>query len=139
VAGGFFAINAWMTLSIGTASRMGAGYFPIILGIALCLLGLAIVAKAFRSTFVAITAIPVRAIVMVGLAPTVFGLTVRGLGLVAALFLSVLVASLSSGRVSLPKALLVTTGITVFCVSVFYYGLGLPMDLFGPWLSGLGL
>ena len=36
---------------------------------------------------------------------------------------------------SVPLALALTVGLTMFCVLVFSYGLGLPLRLFGPWLG----
>jgi putative tricarboxylic transport membrane protein len=35
-------------------------------------------------------------------------------------------------------AILLTIGLTVFCILVFNVGLGLPLRLIGPWLRGLG-
>ncbi len=137
--GAWFSLNAWLTLSLGTASRMGAGYFPIILGIVLALLGAGIMLKSFNAPSGAMGSISVRGVVLISLAPVIFGLTVRGLGMVGAVFLSILVASFSSERVSIGIGLLLSLGLTTFCILVFHYGLGLPFDLFGPWLSALGL
>ena len=73
---------------------------------------------------------------MILAAPVVFGLTVRGLGLVPALALVVLISAFASRRMSLWLAVALTVGLTVFCVLVFSLGLGLPLRLFGPWLGG---
>lgn len=54
LTGGFFAVIGLAVavlssrLSLGTSARMGAGFFPLLLGAALALLGLIIMAKALR-------------------------------------------------------------------------------------------
>jgi hypothetical protein len=34
-----------------------------------------------------------------------------------------------------PLAAVLTVALTLFCVLVFSFGLGLPLRLFGPWLA----
>ena len=67
-------------------------------------------------------------------APIFFGLTVRGLGFVPALFLTALIAAFASRRMGLGMALLLSAALTLFSVAVFSYALGLPFQRFGPWL-----
>ena len=64
----------------------------------------------------------------------IFGASVRGLGLVAALAVAVFVTTFASRRMTVPMAAMLTLALTVFCVAVFSYGLGLPLRLKGPWL-----
>jgi hypothetical protein len=40
---------------------------------------------------------------------------------------------------SVPLAIVLTAGLTLFCVAVFHWGLGMPVPLFGPWVRSLGL
>jgi len=49
VIGVSFAIGAW-DYSLGTAARMGPGYFPFMLGLILCGIGIIISVLSFRST-----------------------------------------------------------------------------------------
>ena len=115
---------------------MGPGYFPLILAGLLVALGLAIVGYGFGHAATGSMAVPWRGLVLILSAPVVFGLTVRGLGLVPALALVVVIASFASQRMALWLALALTVGLTAFCVLVFSFGLGLPLRLFGPWLGG---
>ncbi|MHA6730236.1 tripartite tricarboxylate transporter TctB family protein [Devosia sp. A369] len=133
--GAWFSINAWFTLSIGTISRMGAGYFPIVLGVLLVLMGGVIVFRSVSAAAGPIGRIPIRGLIMISLAPVVFGLTVRGLGLPGAVFLSMLFAAFSSTRVTVKTGIALALGIAVFCTIIFHYGLSLPIDLVGPWLK----
>jgi hypothetical protein len=70
-------------------------------------------------------------------APIVFGATVRGLGLVGATALVVLLSAFASRRVSPGFAVVLAVSLTLFCVAIFHYGLGLPIRLFGPWTGPL--
>jgi hypothetical protein len=134
------ALFAFQTreLDMGTPLRLGPGAFPLLLAGVLGLLGLIIVAQAFRNPVTHEMTIPWRGIALIVVAPVLFGLTVRGLGLVAAIALVVAVSAYASRRMSAKLAVALTIGLTVFCVLVFSVGLGLPLRLIGPWLGGLG-
>jgi hypothetical protein len=133
VIGAFFAVGA-SVLELGSAFRMGPGYFPLVLALLLMALGVVIAARSFARSGAPIGVIPWRGMALILAAPAVFGLTVRGLGLVAAIALAILFATLASRRANVRIASLLTLGLTAFCVLVFSYGLGLPLRLAGPWL-----
>ena len=63
-----------------------------------------------------------------------FGATVRGLGLVLALFGTAFLSALASRHNAPLAALVIAAALTVACVVVFHYGLGVAVPLFGPWL-----
>ncbi|HJR21292.1 MAG TPA: tripartite tricarboxylate transporter TctB family protein [Dongiaceae bacterium] len=123
-------------LDLGTPLRLGPGAFPLLLAGVLALLGLIIVAQAFRRPTAHVVAVPWRGVFLIVAAPVLFGLTVRGLGLVASLALIVAVSAFASQRMSLKLAAALTVGLTIFCLLVFNVGLGLPLRLVGPWLGG---
>jgi hypothetical protein len=125
-----------MELDLGTPLRLGPGAFPLLLAGVLALLGLIIVVQAFRHPTAHVVAVPWRGIALIAVAPVIFGLTVRGLGLVASVALIVAVSAFASQRMSLKLAIALTVGLTVFCGLVFNVGLGLPLRLVGPWLGG---
>lgn len=122
-------------LEIGTAFRMGPGYFPLVLSGLLILLGLLIVAKSARGQGgEGIGPLAWRGALFILPAPVFFGLTVRGLGFVPAIFLTTLIACLASMKLRLPWALVLAASVTIFATAVFSYGLGLPFRRLGPWL-----
>ena len=129
----FFAVQA-LGLEIGTAFRMGPGYFPLVLAGVLVLLGLVVLVQAVRVQGEPVGPIAWRGIFFILIAPIFFGLTVRGLGFVPALFLTALIASFASSRMRPLTAIILAAAITAFSVGVFSYGLGLPFQRFGPWL-----
>ncbi len=134
--GVFFAATALGTLDVGSAMRMGPGYFPLLLAGLLILIGIVIGVRGFVSTSAPLQPAPWRAVLMISLAPIIFGVTVRGLGLPAAIFLSTCAAAMASRRMSVPRAVIVSGAIAVFSTAVFVYALRLPMPVVGSWLSG---
>lgn len=130
----FFGVQA-LSLDIGTAFKMGPGYFPLVLSSVLILLGLVIVASSVNKTGDAIGAYAWRGMTFILPAPVFFGLTVQGLGFVPSIFLTTIIAAMASLRMKLPAALMLALALTVFSTLVFSYGLGLPFRRFGPWLQ----
>ena len=121
-------------LNIGTALRMGPGYFPLVLSGILILLALVVLVQAVRFEGEPVGPIAWRGMVFILPAPVLFGLTVRGLGFVPALFVTALIAAFASHRMRPGLALLLAGGLTLFATIVFSYALGLPFRRFGPWL-----
>jgi hypothetical protein len=120
---------------LGTALRMGPGYFPLMLGTLLALLGIGIVVQGLlRVDELPLGEIPWRGIVLISGAVLFFAFGVRRLGLAPVLFIAVFVSALSSERTTLVQALALAVGLTVFCVLIFIEGLGMPVPLLGPWL-----
>jgi hypothetical protein len=120
---------------IGTTVRMGAGYFPLVLGGALALLGGLIVARGFLAGEEgAVGLIPWRAVALIVGAVLLFGFTVRGLGLIPSTFVTALLSAFASRRIGVLAALAIAVGLTVLCVLIFVIGLSLRLPLVGPWL-----
>ncbi len=129
----FFGLQAF-NLDIGTAFKMGPGYFPLVLSGILLLLGLVIMASAVNKAGDAIGAYAWRGLIFILPAPVFFGLTVQGLGFVPSIFLTTIIAAMASLKMKPPAALLLAVALTIFSTLVFSYGLGLPFRRFGPWL-----
>lgn len=64
------------------------------------------------------------------------GATIRGLGLVPALFVSVFLSAMAGERQRVPVAVAIAIGLTVLCVVIFVVALQLRLPLIGPWLGG---
>ena len=130
----YFGLNA-LGMELGTAFRMGPGFFPLVLAVILILLGLAIAVPAFWTEGEPIGRLPIRGMIFILPAPVLFALTLKGLGFVPSIFLATLLASFASTRMRVPTALIIAALMTAFTTAVFIYGLGLPFRLFGPWLG----
>ncbi len=130
--GGFF-IYQCLNLELGTAFRMGPGYFPLVLAAVLTLLGVVVLVQATRVKGEPMGPLALRGMLFILPAPVFFGLTVRGLGFVPSLFFAALIAAFASSRMKPLPALALAAAITVFSALVFSYALGLPFERFGPW------
>lgn len=130
----FFALGAWLDLRIGSAFSMGPGYFPLLLGGLLMILGTAIALRAVIAAPVPFGATSWRGLFMTLAAIVFFAATVRGFGLVPSLFGATLLASAASGKVGLGAGVSLAGALTLICVSIFIWGLGLPYPTIGPWL-----
>ena len=134
VTGLSFSIYSWLWLKIGRAFRMGEGYFPIVLGLVLVGLGLLVAFRALRAQDEPWGRISWRALILITAAIVFFGVAIRNLGLVPALAGSIVIAAFATRETTPGTVIGLAVGLTAFCVAVFSYGLGLPLDLIGPWL-----
>ncbi|ARO25501.1 tripartite tricarboxylate transporter TctB family protein [Rhizobium sp. S9] len=134
VATGAFFVYQSVGLDLGTALRMGPGYFPFILACALILLGAIIFIQALRVEGEPVDPFAWRGMLFILPAPVFFGLTVRGLGFAPALFFTAFIACFASRKMNLVFAVVLSLLLTIFSVAVFSYGLGLPFERFGPWV-----
>jgi len=132
----FFVINALMNLPLGSLSRMGPAFFPVLLGSLLVFLGLFIAGRSFVTRSSQSAPVPWRGMILVLLAPVAFALTVRGAGVAPAFALAVLISAFANRRMRPMAAILLIVGLTVFCIALFKYGLGMPLDIVGPWFEG---
>ena len=122
---------------VGTALRMGPGYFPLILAGILALLGVVIIVQAFVSNAdeTELERVPWRGLVLIMGALVFFGFTIRGLGLAPALFVATFMAALASRHTGFVGALLMAAGMVLICMTIFVWALGMPLRAIGPWLS----
>ena len=106
-------------LEMGTSFRMGPGYFPTILSALMIILGLAMVALAWRESAQedAIGRVPWMAMALVVMPVVLFGLCLRALGLLPILVVVVLATAWASRYASLKASVLLAVGIATFCSS----------------------
>jgi uncharacterized protein YggT (Ycf19 family) len=135
VIGGAFVVGS-LSYELGTPLRMGPGYFPLVVGAVVAVLGLAIVLKGLvAGEVVSFGAIPWRAVTVIVLAVLFFGLFVRRLGFVPTSAVTALLTTLASPRVRPVQAVAVAAGLTVASTLIFVVGLQLRIPLWGPWLG----
>lgn len=129
-----FAVGA-LAYEVGDPVRMGPGFFPLIVGVLLAILGALIaVTRPSEPDDEGITAPPWRAAGLILGAILIFGLTVRGLGLVPSIFVTALMASLASRETRIPLAVLLAAGLTVVSIAIFVMALSVRVPLVGPWI-----
>lgn len=109
----FFGITTLAELDIGTARRMGPGYFPIMLSGILIALGLIIALKSIGREDEARGPLPWRGLVVLLSVPVIFGVLIRPLGMAPVLALTTFITAFASRRMSLKAAVLLAVGLTV--------------------------
>lgn len=121
---------------MGSATRMGPGYFPTALGAALALIGVVSLVRSFLRPGERVGAVAVKGLLLILAATLLTGFLIRGAGIVVALPLLVLISAYASAKFRVVPALALAVGLTAFCALVFIKGLGIPLPIVGPWLGG---
>ena len=121
---------------LGSARRMGPGYFPVVLSLILTVIGLVTVVRSLILPGLPIRDFSVRALAFVTASVVLFGLLVQGVGFGLAVAALVLAAAPASRNSRPLAALLLAAALGVFCVLVFVRALGLPFPVLGSWLGG---
>lgn len=116
---------------LGTASRMGPGYFPTLLGGLLLLIGVIITVRAMRHAGERVHPILSRPLVLVLAAMLGFGAALKFLGLVPAIAALVAVSSAAGAEFRRREVAISATLLCALSVGLFVWGLGLPLTLFG--------
>ena len=114
---------------MGTASRMGAGYFPFVLGNIMGVIGLVVIAQALLTSGGPISKFAWRPLFWVLLAFVIFGLTAKFLGLVIAIVLLVVISSYGGHEHKWKEAIISSIILAVCSIGVFVYGLKLPFPI----------
>jgi len=122
--------------AMGTAARMGPGYFPRVLGLMLCALGALLVLRSFKLQGAPLSFPTFKPLAIVLASVLLFGLVVNKVGLVIATLLLVLVSSTASHEYRWRESIVAAIALAVFVVVAFRYGLGLQLPTWPPALTG---
>lgn len=144
VIGGAFALGA-RGYSMGSAARMGPGYFPMMLGIILAILGMLITLQSFgdyRRKGEEVGAVAWRPLAFIIGANLVFGILLGGLpsvglpsfGLVLAIVALVFVSALADQNFRLKESVVLSVILAVGSWLTFVKLLNLPFQLWPAFL-----
>jgi Tripartite tricarboxylate transporter TctB family len=130
-----FAVTA-STYEVGSTLRMGPGYFPLVLGGLLVLLGILIAVKGFvAGEGGEVGPVPWKAAALLVIALVFFGATVRGLGLVPSLLVTVFLSAMAGRHARVIPAVVTSVALTALSVLIFVVALQLRLPYVGPWLG----
>jgi hypothetical protein len=115
--------------ALGTAGRMGPGYFPMLLGGVLALLGLILVVRSFAIDGEPVTRLHLLPLVVIAIAVCLFGLLIERLGLVVSLIAVTIVSALASRESRPVEYTALALVLAAFSVGVFVYALRLPLPV----------
>lgn len=125
---GAIYLAASLTLSIGSAVRMGSGYFPMIVSGLLCLVGIATVFSGINQVDKPEVVPAWRSLAKIITAVILFGACIRGVGLIPAVMITALLSCWATGQLRFHQALITAVLLSSFCWVVFIVGLGLALD-----------
>jgi len=114
---------------MGTAARMGPGFFPTLLGGLLTALGLSLAGPALIRDGEAFPRLHVRPMVMLLASIGAFGLLLVPFGFVAAAIVLTIVGGFADPDLRLVESVGLSLLLTAFSVVVFVLLLGLPFNL----------
>lgn len=137
-----FAVGA-TNFEVGTAARMGPGYFPLLLGIVLAVLGVVITLQSLRGIprdGEGLGDIAWRPLVFILLANLVFGALLVGVpalgipafGLIVALYALIIIAGYARPNHRLKESIILATILAVGSYFAFVYALNLQFPVL-PW------
>jgi hypothetical protein len=129
VAVGAAAIIIAANYPLGTAARMGPGYFPRILGILLIVLGSALALRALRLRGTPLPGWQWRPVIVVLGSVVVFGLVVDVAGLALSTVGLILLSSAASSEFRPKEALISGIVLAILAVAIFVVGLKLQLPI----------
>ena len=130
------ALLAARGYSLGAAGKMGPGYFPVMLGSVLALIGLILVVRSFVIDGDAITRIQILPLGIIAAAVVAFAVLLQPIGLVLSLALVTVVSAFASRESKPLEVAALTCVLAAFAAGVFVYGLRLPLPLWPAMMSG---
>jgi hypothetical protein len=130
-----FFVGAY-NYSMGTAARMGPGYFPRILGAIMAVLGIATAAVGLKNQAKWAQTAGIgwtwKPVILVTIAVVLFGVALPKLGILSAIIILIALSGYAAHDKNYRELAFVAVFMCLFCAAVFVYGLKLQMKLF-PW------
>lgn len=126
---GLGAVVAARDYDIGTASQMGAGYFPVLLGSLLTLFGVVIAVRGLRSSGVDLDSFGWRPFCVVLGTLVLFGLLLETGGFLLTALLVVVGSRFARPGYGWRETLLLGVVLALACAALFSYGLSVQMPL----------
>jgi hypothetical protein len=123
------AVLAARGYSLGSAGRMGPGYFPLLLGLVLGGLGALLIGRSLVLDGEPVPRLHVVPLAIIAVAVCLFGLAIEPLGLVVALAVLIVLSAWAGPQFRLLETMALALALIVFSVGVFVYALGLTLNI----------
>jgi hypothetical protein len=115
--------------SLGAAGKMGPGYFPLLLGGVLALLGIVLIARSIVLDGEPLPRFHVLPLAVIAVAVCLFGVLIEPFGLVIALAVLTMLSAWAGPQFRWLEAAALTAVLIVFSIGVFVYALGLSLSV----------
>jgi hypothetical protein len=135
IAFGVAAIVVGSDYALGTAARMGPGYFPRILGILLVSLGALLALRALRVPGPSMTRFSLRPTLVVLGSVVLFGLIVERVGLFASTVILIVAASTATREFRWKEAIASGIFFALLAIAVFVVGLKIQLPVWPRFLA----
>ncbi len=135
IAFGLAAILIALDYPLGSANRMGPGYFPRGLGAILIVLGVILLLRAFKLKGEPIRFPSFKPLLIVLGSVVVFGMAAPKGGLVLATILLVLLSSTASHEYRWKESVIASLVLAAFTVAAFAYGLKLQLPVWPAFIG----
>jgi putative tricarboxylic transport membrane protein len=135
IAFGLFFFLTARNYEMGTARRMGPGYFPTILGGLIVVLGSIVFLRSLVLKGGNVPSISLRPLFFITISLIIFGYLFRPLGMVPVLALLVFVSAFVGHEFKFKEVLFLSIALIILSVLVFNLGLGLPLPIW-PGFAG---
>ncbi len=130
IAFGLFAvIGALINYQVGTAVRMGPGYFPALLGGILAVLGVLTLLEAVVVEGPKVPTLHFRPLLLISIGLVIYGYSLKYVGLMIATALLVIISAAGGHEFKWKEVLLLSAVLIAFSVLVFVKGLTLPFPI----------
>jgi hypothetical protein len=130
VAFGLIAVVVSRDYPMGSAMRMGPGYFPTMLGGLMIVMGAIVSLLSLRTVGPPLRAFPWKPTIMLSLGFLVFGWGIDHVGFVPALFGCIVLCAAAGQTFRWKEVLIMSVILIAGAVGVFIYGIELPYPLF---------
>ncbi|WP_029009057.1 tripartite tricarboxylate transporter TctB family protein [Azospirillum halopraeferens] len=126
---GLFMVGVGLTYPFGSIQRMGPGFFPVVLGVALCGLGAVLLVQALAASRATIPFAP-RPILFMALPVLLFALLAPRIGLVPTTLLLVMVSARAERPAHLRSAVITAVAMAILGDQLFIRALGVSLPAF---------
>lgn len=125
----FFLIVAQVSYQMGTAVRMGPGYFPSVLGGILAVLGAVVLFDSFVQTGTPVPQFHFRPLIFILISSLAFAYLLKPLGLVLASAALIFISAYGGHEFKWKEVAWLTLALVIFSVIIFVKGLTLPFPI----------
>lgn len=115
---------------MGSALRMGPGYFPTVLGGIVVVFGIYVLIKGIVNNEKVVGNWSLRALIVLPIATWIFGVMMENVGFIPALVVLMYTSSIAGKEFKFLEVTIMAVVMVIVCTGVFIYGLGLPYPLF---------
>jgi hypothetical protein len=128
---GLGAVVVSRDYNFGSLGRMGAGFFPTVVGLIIAALGAVIIAQAVLKpdSSEQVDRIGLRPVFFLSVAIVLFGILISDFGLIASLIALIVVARFAGHEGSSLEVMTMVAVLTVVAIAVFVYALNIQLNL----------